>query len=135
MWVIEGTGELADWFGALELTDKRAIEVAVRMFAASGPALGRPFVDSVSASRHANMKELRPLATNIRILFAFDPRRTAILLLGSDITVRRLRTLCLRGSYRRVHDDQGSAHAGTAGSSRSALSLETGCRRRSCSGS
>lgn len=46
--------------------------------------LGRPLVDTIASSRHANMKELRPLATDIRILFAFDPRRMAILLLGGD---------------------------------------------------
>lgn len=86
MWEIEGTDELADWFGNLEPAEKRAIEVAVRMLAEGGPALGRPFVDNISGSRHANMKELRPLATNIRILFAFDPRRAAILLLGGDKT-------------------------------------------------
>jgi hypothetical protein len=44
--------------------------------------LGRPPVDSVVGSRHANMKELR--VGTIRILFAFDLRRAAILLLGGD---------------------------------------------------
>lgn len=47
-----------------------------------GPALGRPLVDSVEGSRHANMKELR--VGTIRILFAFEPRRAAILLIGGD---------------------------------------------------
>ena len=45
-------------------------------------------MDTVKASRHANMKELRPMGGNIRILFAFDPRRTAILLIGGDKTDR-----------------------------------------------
>ncbi len=49
-----------------------------------GPALGRPLVDNLHQSRHANMKELRPLGGDLRILFAFDPRRTAILLIGGD---------------------------------------------------
>ncbi len=48
--------------------------------------MGRPLVDNVHQSRHANMKELRPLGGDIRILFAFDPRRTAILLIGGDKT-------------------------------------------------
>lgn len=51
-----------------------------------GPALGRPLVDNVHQSQHPNMKELRPLGGNIRILFAFDPRRSAILLVGGDKT-------------------------------------------------
>ena len=48
----------------------------------------RPLADTVEDSRHSNMKELRPLGTNIRVLFAFDPRRTAILLIGGDKTDR-----------------------------------------------
>lgn len=43
---------------------------------------------TVSESRHPNMKELRPRCGNIRVLFAFDPRRMAILLIGSDKTGR-----------------------------------------------
>jgi hypothetical protein len=41
-------------------------------------------VDTIHHSRHANMKELRPRGGHLRILFAFDPRRTAILLIGGD---------------------------------------------------
>ncbi len=51
---------------------------------AAGPALGRPLVDTLRHTRLPNLKELRPQATTIRILFAFDPRRTAILLLGGN---------------------------------------------------
>ena len=49
-----------------------------------GPTLGRPYADTIQGSRYANMKELRPRGGTIRILFAFDPRRVAILLLGGD---------------------------------------------------
>jgi hypothetical protein len=49
-----------------------------------GPALGRPLVDTIKQSRHKNMKELIPPASDIRVLFAFDPRRAAILLIGGD---------------------------------------------------
>ena len=61
-----------------------AIDAAVEVLQERGPALGRPLVDNVHRSRHANMKELRPLGGDLRILFAFDPRRTAILLIGGD---------------------------------------------------
>ena len=57
------------------------------MLERSGPAEGRPQVDSITASRVANMKELRPpLAgrTEIRILFVFDPWRSAVLLVAGD---------------------------------------------------
>jgi hypothetical protein len=51
-----------------------------------GPQLGRPSVDTLNGSRHANMKELRFDAANgvWRIAFAFDPNREAILLVGGD---------------------------------------------------
>lgn len=54
----------------------------MRVLEERGPGLGRPLVDTVEGSRHANIKELR--VGTIRILFAFDPRRAAILLLGGD---------------------------------------------------
>jgi hypothetical protein len=47
-----------------------------------GPALGRPVVDTIEGSRHPNMKELR--AGTMRALFAFDPLRQAIVLIGGD---------------------------------------------------
>lgn len=43
-------------------------------------------MDTLEGSRHSNMKELRPPGGNIRVLFAFDPRRMAILLIGGDKT-------------------------------------------------
>jgi hypothetical protein len=46
--------------------------------------LGRPWVDTLVAARRHNMKELRPRGGFLRVLFVFDPRRTAILLLGGD---------------------------------------------------
>jgi hypothetical protein len=51
-----------------------------------GPNLGRPRVDTLKDSRHANMKELRFDAANgvWRVAFAFDPKRRAILLVAGD---------------------------------------------------
>jgi hypothetical protein len=51
-----------------------------------GPLLGRPRVDTLSGSRHANMKELRFDAADgvWRFAFAFDPNRQAIILCGGD---------------------------------------------------
>lgn len=51
-----------------------------------GPQMGRPRVDTLSGSRHANMKELRFSAAEgeWRVAFAFDPRRRAILLVAGD---------------------------------------------------
>src|SRR5713101_6471834 len=66
------------------MEEQAAIDVTVEVLQERGPALGRPLVDTVKGSRHANMKELRPRGETIRILFAVDPRPTAILLLGGD---------------------------------------------------
>ncbi|WP_231965863.1 type II toxin-antitoxin system RelE/ParE family toxin [Mycobacterium sp. E802] len=52
--------------------------------AGSPPRWAGPTVDKVNGSKFHNMKELRPAATSIRILFVFDPSRQAILLLGGD---------------------------------------------------
>lgn len=58
--------------------------MAVAKLQERGPALPRPLADTLEGSRYPHLKELRPLGSTIRILFAFDPRRTAILLLGGD---------------------------------------------------
>src|SRR5687767_3700156 len=88
LWEIEYTDQFGDWFGELDADEQDAVVAAVEVLAERGPGLGRPFVDTIKDSRHANMKELRPRGGNIRILFAFDPRRMPILLLGGDKTNR-----------------------------------------------
>lgn len=75
------------WTSDLLQADKEALLAAIRILRDEGPNLGRPLVDTVVASRHSNMKELRPGSTGrteIRVLFAFDTRRKAILLVGGD---------------------------------------------------
>jgi hypothetical protein len=51
-----------------------------------GPNLGRPTVDTLKGSKHANMKELRfDWEKEVwRVAFAFDPKRRAVLLVGGD---------------------------------------------------
>ncbi len=49
-----------------------------------GPTLGRPLVDTLVGSKLSNLKELRPRPTSIRVLFVFDPWRSAILLVAGD---------------------------------------------------
>lgn len=53
----------------------------------SGPSLGRPLVDRIKGSELHNLKELRPASagrSEVRILFVFDPWRSAILRIGGD---------------------------------------------------
>ncbi len=86
MWTIERTDEIVDWIKELDDDAKEAIYKNLLILKEFGPSLGRPYVDSVKGSRHENMKELRvPNKKRVfRILFAFDPKRSAILLLGGD---------------------------------------------------
>lgn len=87
-WNVEYTNEFEGWWNTLTTDEQDAVESCIPFISRHGPALGRPLVDRVKGSRYPNMKELRPPATNIRILFAFDPRRVAILLIGGDKTNR-----------------------------------------------
>lgn len=86
VWDVEVTDQFADWYLHLTEAEQLAINAAVDLLEERGPALGRPYADTLAGSRHANMKELRPPEGSIRILFAFDPRRTGILLIGGDKT-------------------------------------------------
>jgi hypothetical protein len=87
-WDVEYSDEFFDWWKTLSEQEQDSVRAAVAMLEELGPGLGRPMVDTLHGSRHPNMKELRPRAGNIRILFAFDPRRAAILLIGGDKTDR-----------------------------------------------
>jgi hypothetical protein len=61
-----------------------AMLAAIELLEEHGPSLGRPAVDRIEGSRHHNMKELRSFGGFLRALFAFDPKRPAIVLLGGD---------------------------------------------------
>src|SRR5579871_2554991 len=90
VWEIEGTDAFRAWYETLEEPEWSAVNVAVDALARVGPGLRRPRVGHITGSRLANMRELVvPYRNrNLRVLFAFDPRRTAILLLGGDKTDR-----------------------------------------------
>jgi len=86
MWDIDWT-LIEEWLMALDNATYLQVRAALGVLASRGPQLGRPLVDTVKQSKHKNMKELRPGSSGkseIRILFAFDPDRRAILLLGGD---------------------------------------------------
>jgi hypothetical protein len=76
-----------DWLAQLADEDYEQVIAALTLLEDRGPQLGRPIVDSVEYSAFANMKELRPGSSKrseIRVLFAFDPKRRAILLVAGD---------------------------------------------------
>ena len=88
MWEVEYTDEFDQWWQTLTMTEQASLEASVRLLELHGPVLSRPHVDTVKGSRHANMKELRTQCKGrpLRTFFAFDPRRSAILLIGGDKT-------------------------------------------------
>lgn len=86
MWQVD-IAPIADWLRALDYDSRAQVVAAVELLEEHGPQLGRPLVDTVSGSRHRKMKELRPGSSGrseLRILFAVDPARQAILLVAGD---------------------------------------------------
>lgn len=84
MWEIEFTDQFGEWWEGLTEIEQDLLDAVIKKLEEHGPALGRPFADTVTGSRHPNMKELRPVGSYIRAFFVFDPRRAAILLIGGD---------------------------------------------------
>jgi hypothetical protein len=85
-WVVEIGDEFESEFDALHEDAQDEILALARVLQQFGPQLGRPRVDRLKGSRHANMKELRFSAADgeWRVAFAFDPKRKAILLVAGD---------------------------------------------------
>lgn len=89
-WEVILVAEVATWYDALVDEDwdsAEQVEDAIDVLAATGPTLGRPLVDRIKGAEQHHMKELRPGSSGsgeIRILFAFDPIRRAVLLVAGD---------------------------------------------------
>lgn len=87
MWTIE-LELVKDWLNSLDRESKIQVLAALEILKEQGPNLKRPLVGKINGSRLVrSMKELRPGSagqSEIRILFVFDPKRKAILLVGGD---------------------------------------------------
>ena len=86
MWLIDYS-YIEEWLDALDNRAVAMIFASLERLQEEGPALGRPLVDTLSNTQVKNLKELRPASpkeSEIRIIFAFDPTRSAIMLLGGD---------------------------------------------------
>jgi hypothetical protein len=88
MWAVSTTDMFDAWFAELGEAEQAEIIAKVNLLKLLGPRLGRPHADTLNGSKHANMKELRADTRDqvLRIAFAFDPNRAAILLLGGNKT-------------------------------------------------
>ena len=82
-----GTDEFEEWFLGLSTADARAVVRGVGLLEAKGIALGFPHSSALGGSRYA-LRELRiqSLGRPLRIVYAFDPLRQAVLILGGDKT-------------------------------------------------
>jgi hypothetical protein len=88
MWEVEYTDEFGEWWDTLSWDEQAVVDSGVSLIEQSGPALAFPYSSSVKQSRHGNMRELRCQYSGkpVRIFYAFDPGRTAILLIGGNKT-------------------------------------------------
>lgn len=83
-WEVEYTDEFEEWWDTLSAETQDAIDVMVGLLEEKGPDLPFPFSSGIKGSRHGHLRELRVQHKGkpYRILYAFDPRRIAILLTG-----------------------------------------------------
>ena len=85
-WDVQFDDDFVVWFEALKEELQNEIIALANLLRQHGPQLGRPYVDTIADSAFTNMKELRVQFRGDpwRILFAFDPNRAAILLVGGN---------------------------------------------------
>ena len=83
-WDIEGTDEFQAWFTGLTPAERVSVAAKITLLEEVGPTLGRPHADTLKGSEITNLKELivQRAGDPYRVLYVFDPRQTAILLLG-----------------------------------------------------
>jgi hypothetical protein len=85
-WSVEVTNEFGAWWAMLDEGAQEDVAAVVSQLEARGPQLPFPYSSGINGSRHAHMRELRVQSGGepLRIFYAFDPRRTAILLIGGN---------------------------------------------------
>lgn len=87
-WSVEYTDEFEAWWNSLTETEQEDVDAYVQRLEARGPNLPHPYSSGIKGSRHSHMRELRVQSHGdpFRVFYAFDPRRSAILLIGGNKT-------------------------------------------------
>ena len=87
-WLVEYTDEFGAWWQTLGVDAQDDIAAIVAVLEQRGPQLPFPYSSAIAGSRHGQMRELRVQSGGdpLRIFYAFDPRRAAILLIGGNKT-------------------------------------------------
>jgi hypothetical protein len=85
-YIVTVSDEFADWFTKQEDKLQNSINATVNLLIEHGPNLRHPYADTLKGSKISNLKELRVQHKGdpYRILFAFDPNREALLLIGGN---------------------------------------------------
>lgn len=85
-WEVDYTDEFEKWWGSLGEGEQNDVAASVGLLKERGPSLPFPFSSGIDGSRHNHMRELRiqHAGEPYRVLYAFDPRRAAILLIGGN---------------------------------------------------
>jgi len=88
IWEVEYTDEFEEWWETLSIAEQDAIDYSVGLLGDQGPSLKFPYSSDVKQSKHGSMRELRSKCKGhpLRTFYAFDPKRTVILLIGGDKT-------------------------------------------------
>jgi hypothetical protein len=87
-WELEFSGEFGEWWDGLNAAEQKSVDFGVSLLQELGPALRMPHSSGIATSRHTHMRELRVQHEGrpYRVLYAFDPRRVALPLIGGDKT-------------------------------------------------
>jgi len=86
-WKVDAVDEFTAWLKDLDPPVQEKVVALRRLLERHGPTLGRPYADRIRGSTHHNLKELRPSSSQeeaLRVLYYFDPARSAVLLVGGD---------------------------------------------------
>lgn len=104
MWDVDYS-RIEPWLDAQDEKTVAHVFAALELLKEYGPNLGRPLVDTLKGARHGNLKELRPASlgdSEIRIIFVFDVKRNAVMLLAGDKSKGASGRLKWSGWYRRA---------------------------------
>lgn len=87
-WEIEYTDQFGAWWESLSEDEQVSVAASVSLLEERGPSLGFPHSSAIIGARHGHLRELRTQHAGrpLRTLYAFDPQRSAILLVGGDKT-------------------------------------------------
>jgi hypothetical protein len=86
IWEVEYTDEFGAWWETLAEAEQIDVAASVELLEQHGPQLRFPHSSGINGSKHAHMRELRiqHKGKPYRVLYVYDPRRTAILLIGGN---------------------------------------------------